>query len=356
MAIIATRLSDSLSSVNRNDGTAPGVGFNLKECLKQAGWIHQASGTGTGGTFSVTPGNVNDQITNSGTGAGGMDRANAWFVLRDPGGTREWLFQRLATSLSWRIYYSALDKFIGVGFGAVSATVPPSATDQQQFVGVADAGANWMPTTTDSYLHHAVAESAPESGSNVYGWWLFSTLRGTGSCENIMFMDALKSGSYPVADTDPVIALWSGPSGGSFSNAAIYHSATSGNVPKGYYKHNLGGEAFQTYSGCMLGHADLSSTYSAPGVTFGSDGLALDPYDGAEVEADILYGRATTQFGGVLPGSKGIGARVRWSTALYRTFPSIYNRTGVARAILHSSNDRAVLTVPWPTGVLGAYG
>lgn len=354
MSLITTRLSDSASSVNRTDGTAPGVGFNLKETLKQAGWIHQASGTGTSGTFSTTPGNVNDQITNSGTGTGGMDRANAWFVLRDPGGRREWMFQRLATSNSWRIYYSALDKFVGTGFGTVSATVPPSAADQQQIVGAADAGATWMHTDS-TYLHHVIAEDAVEAGGNVYGWWLFCTLRGTGECVDWMFQDPLKSSSYPAADTDPTVIAWSGPQGAGVALSMIYTNSTSGNVPKGYYKHDLAGEAFQTYSGCQLGHADTTNTYSAPCNTLGTDGLALDPYDGAEVEADILYGRASTQFGGVNPGLKGIGARVRWATAGYRLWPRIYNRTGTARAIIHGTGSKAVLTFPWPTNVLGSY-
>lgn len=356
MAKIATRLSDSVSSVNRTDGTAPGVGFNLKELLKQAGWIHQASGTGTAGTFSTTPGNINDQITNSGTGTGGMDRASAWFVLRDPGGRREWMFQRLASSNSWRIYYSALDKFTGTGFGAISATVPPTATDQQQMVGTADAGATWM-STDNTYLHHAVAESAVEAGGNVYGWWLYTTLRGTGECSVLMCQDALKSGSYPSADTDPTVVIYTGVNGSGIDNADIYHSSTSGNFPKGYYKHDLGGEAFQTYSGCMLGHADLTNTYSAPTLTAGTDGLAQDPYDNVEVEADIVYGRSNTQFGGVNSGLKGTGARVRWCTANYRRYPSIYNRATDARVILHGGGaGRAVLTAPWPDTVEALYG
>ena len=355
MAKIATRLSDSASSVNRTDGVAPAVAFNIKETLKQAGWIHRGSGTGTAGTFSTTAGNVNDQITNTGTGAGGMDRANAWFVLRDPGGRREWMFQRLATSNTWRVYYSALDKFIGVGFGAVSATVPPSATDQQQIVGVADVGAIWMPTPDNTYLHHVVAQDAVEPGGDVYGWWLATTIRGTGETTTFMFQEPLKSGSYPAADTDPTIVCWGGV--GTLTNNSVYHNTTtiSATLPKGYYKQDLGGEAWQTYSACMLGHADAGTTNTAPSQNVSVDGLATDPYDQSEVEADIVWGRADTQFGGVDGGLKGIGSGVRWATAGFRRYPAVYNRATDARVVLHGGSV-SVLTFPWPDGVVASYG
>jgi len=101
--------------------------FRIKEFLKSIGWIHQASGDG-GSLVSTTAGNANDKITGyATTGAGNWGLGSGWIRLRMPTGNREILMTR-STDTAWLISYSYNAGFTG---GSPSATVPPTASDQQ---------------------------------------------------------------------------------------------------------------------------------------------------------------------------------------------------------------------------------
>jgi hypothetical protein len=138
--------------------------FRLKQLLKTAGWIHQASSDGT--TFTTTPGNVNDAITSAGIGAGGMENSLAWFVLQQPGGTRQFCFQ-IDTTTTWYIKLSVSAGFTG---GTPSATEVPSATDEIVLVGLGpDAGPTFeaIPLYPDGQqTFNIVADDAAP-----HGWW-----------------------------------------------------------------------------------------------------------------------------------------------------------------------------------------
>lgn len=158
--------------------TGAGFIFNLKELLKSAGYVVLSSGTGTSGTYNAS----GDDITNSGTGTGGMARNRAWFRLRSPDGVNEWLFQRDNTNQSWRV----LHNLGGAGFvgGSPSEAVTPDSANQ---VGCFGGGTGESPTFAGStflgdstfYTKALVDNAAP------YGWWAsgliqVNSLPGTG--------------------------------------------------------------------------------------------------------------------------------------------------------------------------------
>lgn len=140
--------------------------FELKTLLKAAGWTVPRSSDGS--TYNA----AGDQITVSGSGAGGMANSNAWFVLRSPNAAHEWCFQRGTTNLVWRVKFSAFTFFVG---GSPSASQVPSATNEHVMCG---AGTDAAPTfhtlleADGTYRWNCMADnSAP------YGWWaaVFST-------------------------------------------------------------------------------------------------------------------------------------------------------------------------------------
>lgn len=337
MALITTRLVDSASSIGRL--VASGAGstsiFQLKEVLKQAGWVHFASGTGTGGTFSTTPGNANDQITNEGTGAGGLNRNNAWFVLRDPADVRQVMFHRSTTDNLWRAYYSARSTFIGTGFGAVSATVPPSAADQGQFRGTAGGFANVVPSTGSNSFVNTVAWSDAVNG--VYGFYHFHIAPDGLVPQYFMCCEPLATGSYDALDDDPVVFC---ATNNSMGTNDFYSGAGGTNGFWGWYKRGLSGSAFVRFS------ADLVSVNVSNGTMFGQDnGLGADPWDRSEPMRPPLIGRRSSFSTSI--GPKGWPARLRWKSAQFRVYPTRYFEAGPDAYVIAGA-----IALPWPVGVV----
>lgn len=220
--------------------------YRAKEVLKAAGWTHFASGDGT--SFSTTPGNVNDQIAS----AAEMAVNNAWYVLADPGNRRQIMVHKGVATGSFRVYYSALDTFIGTGFGAISATVPPSATDQQQLMGT---GGGFTTLTYTDRVSHFVAESDVFAG-NVYPFWFTTRNVSTSGAPvtSLLFScEAMDAGSFPVADADPCV--WHC---GTITDPLS--TTTSGWF--GWFKMNLGGETWVRHT--MLGYREGASISYSP--------------------------------------------------------------------------------------------
>lgn len=347
MAMITTRLSDSLSSVNveNTDGSTAGLAaffFNLLQTLLSAGWTHWASGTGTSGTFSTTPGNGNLQITNSGTGAGGLRRNNAWFILRCPASKRQILIQRGTNDTAWRAYYSALDTFNGTAFGTVSATVPPSAADRGQILGASDAyDAQWAASGSSAAFFHVVAFSDPVA-TDVYSFFAWASDQGG---TNIRWCFMLDGTTGPAADADPVVMLTAGVQMTS-STFAIANSSQNYLGWRGWFKMNLVGEAFLLWSSCQVGLPTSNATaFPAVPSSTSPAGSGADWTDQAENQMEMLVLRAATAFPSNT-GVKGIPIRLRYNGAGHRAWPS---------RVKPSSSDARVmvdcLSIPWPADV-----
>src|SRR5688572_11676863 len=92
--------------------------FNLKEDMKAGGWSVAISSDGT--TYNGS----GDVITTSATGAGGIDNADAYFVLRRDD-CPDWLIERRTDAQAWDFSHSITGAFAGG-----NATTPPTAGDE----------------------------------------------------------------------------------------------------------------------------------------------------------------------------------------------------------------------------------
>lgn len=312
-----------------------GALYYIKETLKSAGWTVLQSGDGT----TLYP--ATDGITTFASGAGGMDNIGAWFRITDFGARREFTFQRNAgaagSGYAWRIKYSALAKFdgsapvagasSGLAAQAASATLSPSAADEQVLIG---AGTNAVPTgatvppSSGGYYAHVIAQSTAEG--DVYGFWFFCSSKGAGAINGAMVCEPLRVGSYPAADTDPLMLH--------VSSSSIPYSSTTGTVYASWYAKGLPAQAW----------LPLNSGY-APGSAVGSFAatyVGSNPYTGEDDSIDIAYARAVTL---TSQGWRGIGKYLRFR-GVGRIYPSTANLSTDAYVYVEN------MLVPWPDNIV----
>lgn len=98
--------------------TGPQGMFRFKADMVAGGWAVAISSDGT--TYNGS----GDQITTNGTGAGGINNANAYFLLRRTGAP-DWLITRGADGDNWSIFSSTTAAFAGG-----NATTRPTAGDE----------------------------------------------------------------------------------------------------------------------------------------------------------------------------------------------------------------------------------
>ncbi len=348
MAKITTRLSDSASSINFPNPQPSGSGlveffWNVIQTLLSAGWTHFASGTGSSGTFSVTPGNVNNQITSTGTGAGGFDRNNAWIVLRCPANKRQLLIQRGTSNTQWRVYYSALDTFVGTGFGTISATVPPSATDQGQVLGTGAAYASLTnPSTTAGTRFHCIAYS-DAANTDCYTFYAWMSGPGFSTIQGFVCFETLRQ--FNVLDADPIIQCWMPNGGGNLGSTTL---ATA--LWYGWYKMNLASESFDDWK-LVFYSVNSSSTFFPATQLNTLTGMGPDPNDAAEPQAELMWIRPASSYA-VRQGTKGTSLRVRGSGIAYRGYPARHDPsdTNEARVFVDC------MLMPWPANTLPSLG
>lgn len=221
---VGTLLNTSTSS----DGSL--VFFKLKTQKKAAGWTVVSSSDGT--TYNAS----SDIITTNLTGAGGLHNASAWFVIREPGGRREWCYQHISTAMLYRVKYSPFARFIG---GSPSATRVPSATDEQVLAG----GGTDASPTGGSFFNavvqrcHVMCNSTPIGG--VYPFYFFMTASpGTTEQAGAIWCEPMAPGSYDAGDLDPCIV------GAATSGGGIASMVSSGS--KAYFAYGTGSQAFAT--------------------------------------------------------------------------------------------------------------
>jgi hypothetical protein len=290
------------------DGGAEAI-YRLGAVLITAGWAKVADSDGT--TYSSS----GVQVTGYGTGANGLNNARAWVVYREPGGRREWLFQRAATTLEsqWRIMYSASARFVG---GSPSGTQTPSATDEQLVLG---AGTHASPTFAalfavgGGYRYHAIAQSTPVGGC--YGFWGFSTISATGVNESAIAQDPLWDASYPAEDTDPCVVGARFASGGAaFGNAGGTHLAE------------------RYWNGYGLGGTWRSVFQVTPVL------VPVSPYNGKFVKSPFQITESAVGWKGALRYREGC-------TVTAHAYPDTYDLPTDAKCVVGYS------LVPWPDNV-----
>jgi hypothetical protein len=319
------------STVNITTGSFSALMFRLKELLKTAGWVHEASSDGT--NVSNTTGNANDQITGT-----EFTTNNAWWVGADPNG-RTWIFRRGASDGSWMVVYVPLDaagaKQVKTANGTTAAV--PTYTTQQVMVGT-------LPNTTAAWATGAgnrwalAADNQAPYGTYMVGW---SAAGAPNTAGGIWIVDPLARGTYKSNDADPYVFHVRTSSGSGLLQAGI---ATDTTGPLAYYRKGLTGEAWLTHQGMVLAMLQGGSTLAvAAPADFG-----LNPYNPREEDCiPIVYGRRAGVTGTVqqAAGFKGHSSLMRWRSCNYPTGFLLKRKV---------ANDRIVIgdvTLPWDTTV-----
>lgn len=262
--------------------------FALKELLKTAGWTVLSSSDGT--TYNAS----GDQITSSGSGAGGMDNTNAWFRIEDPSSLREYVIQRSSLQYSWKWLYSASDGFTG---GTPGATTIPTATDQQ---GLAknSIGFQTLFPTSGSWRAHIAAQNAAHNG--VYAWWC--AVNVSTAEEMFLCCEAIDSNTTS-NDNDPCIHYGS-------DDSPIYGTICASNTTNtDHFKTWMRyGEADEEWTGVTANYY-YNVTIHLP--VPANNSYVVDPHDSLVKTLPIHWLRHNST--GEIVGYKGMGKYYHWN-------------------------------------------
>lgn len=308
--------------------TGAGTVFNLLTTLLAAGWTVPSSSDGT--TYNSS----GNQISSAGSGANGLDNNRAWFRVRDPGGRREYIFQRGLNSGAWRITFSELDQFVT---GSPSATVVPSAADSQTLIG---SGTDASPTFSAVWLDavatgrtHCVAEST--ATGNAYWFWMTQTAAGTGALRSCLVVDALQVGSYPVADVSPVCHKHNTSLG-----QTMFSFFLTGH-PGFWIRYGLVGEAWRPLAQVLTPNG---ASAGVAGIFGQATGGGVNEYTNDDDLVDTFWG---TQAVSSVGGYKGRGTIIR-ASSIARDFP---NSSNIASPTDSAAYFGSGFVLRWPTGV-----
>jgi hypothetical protein len=295
--------------------------YAIKARLKLAGWTVMASGDGLSAY-----GAASDVITNNGAGANGINQQRAWFRIKMPGATREFVFQRGTNATDLRLKYSVL----GFSTGSPSATQAPTASDEQILIaGGTDAtptGTNYVGTINKCQIW---ADNASPYGWGVHGW------SAAGANTFMLVMDALLSGTYPAEDVDPYV-FWLFPNSSSFTNFTTICAVTNTGI-SGWLAKGLAGAGFTTFT------AGTFSIASASALNAGSQ-LPVNPHNGKDDDFPFSYFRISTQIAPT--GWKGYSRYLKMTAVI---------RANLATHTVTTTKDRVVFS-NGTTGLTGPNG
>lgn len=301
-------------TTNQTPSTGPVAVYNLIARLIAAGWTKIKDSDGT--TYSSS----GVQVTGGGTGTNGLGNTSAWVNLRAPSGTREFVFQRGATDLVWRITYSPT----AFNSGSPAAAVAPSSANSSIVLG---GGTEASPTYSTWFSTNAgYRQQMGADGASPYGFWMGCYPNGGGTPNAGIVFDPMTS--TPAEDTDPIAIHIATASGSAFAQAGLglNTSATSVSRMCGWLGFGLGG-AFVSLPAC---------TYNAGGSTVAPSGLPSNPHNSKDDGIPIFYMRRASET--APQGYKGIGSLMFW--------------LGTTRATTSTLNSKARIVIgdvslPW---------
>ena len=246
--------------------------------------------------------NASGDVITADSGAGSfanytVSTKNSWCRLRMVGTSREFLIERGSASTTWWIRYS----LTGFSGGSPSATVAPTATDQQNVFGTAITGTQLFPAD-GTYQVSICAEDADPSYA-MASWRLTGV---TPTAQGLFGLCPLKTGTYPTAptaDADPYVCF-AGYSAGLTYNQFTYATPTV-NVARAWSRPRLGGA---TWTAAMLN----LDAFNASGATHAINSYELAP----EVSAQMATAGPTYY------GPKGILRDVRAALSAVAVSPS----------------------------------
>ena len=285
--------------------------YRFKTLLISAGWVGKASGDGLSAFSSSS-----DILTSGNSGANGFGNSLAWIRLQSPDTQREFVFQA-----GERIKYSRAAKFTG---GSPSATVLPTATDEQFLIGTTGAPASWF-NTNNTYRWVAGADNAAPYGFYSMAW-PFDTTIASSKCAVIIF-DPLVTGSYHASDADPYVLVCGAPGTNRAQTAGLGASSFA------WYAAGLTGATWQAVQPQLYYNTNAS-------VSMIPSGGSTDPWRGKRISMPLVWGRYA--IAATPPtGEKGVSKLIKWNSI------AMSGGQGVG---LNSARDRICfddINLPW---------
>jgi hypothetical protein len=305
--------------------------YDFKAFMKSSsptgpGWTVVASGDGLAAYSSS-----GDVITSSGSGAGGMDNTNAWFVLREPGGHREFLWQRGSSHDNWAILYSFSAHFTGG-----SASSRAAATDAQVIWGTTNVPASTAATTHFSTNFNSIFHFAADDADGYffyYGGYAQSYASAlptlTSTATGALIFDELQSGTFNDGyETDPrIIYVAGGNSSNNYVIASITSETTSTQTSRclGYLYKDTVYEYFGTIPG--LAYVVNTTNVVVPSL------CGMDAYTAKDIVFPMFFVKRGTVTAGI-GGFKGVGKNIRFKSS---------QRISGANLTVNSRNDYVVI-------------
>lgn len=249
-------------------------------------WEAVASGDGASAYGAASDIITADSGANSFANYTGGGVANAWWRGRVVGTTAEVLITRGSASTTWWIRYSLL----GFSGGSPSATVPPTATDQQNVRGTALTGTQLLPADGSYQLSCCVDSTTKYSGASV------RLTGGTPSAQSVLARVPLQANTYPTtptADADPFVWL------AGYANPIAYTNFTDGSVTSNFSR---------AWSRPGLGAAAWTSAIL--NLDSGNSSGSLHAIDSKELAPEVAAQMANASLGAYY-GPKGILSGVR---------------------------------------------
>jgi len=163
----------------------------LIDTLLSAGWRITRWSDATAYTDKTGAPLATNPYGSGASGPGNLGNTSAWFTVRAPDSSREWLFQRGASDAAWTINRSKA----GFSGGSPAATTLPTATDATPLFSAASAF-----SATPGRLFVSADDA------DGYGWRLMCIPSGGGNVRTLIADVPLDSPDP--ADTDPY--LWVG--------------------------------------------------------------------------------------------------------------------------------------------------
>lgn len=296
-------------------GNAAIAMFHLKQLLKLAGWTVPTSSDGL--TYNPS----GDQITTQGSGAGGMDNVNAWFVIQSPDG-HSWAFQRgLVPNLNsqdWWILVSRAAGFVG---GTPDVATPPTATDAGLVVTPDVSNFSIGQGSSDIRYNIAAEDVAP------YRFWASPmSIRDNQHGYGTLMMDSLAPTVIQAIDPDPFVYL------AGYDGYDLWAF--------GYSQGGMANERFVRYSQIKF-YDPWSGNYAFPGDD-GSSGSGSNLYNGKDDLAIVVYA-----VGGERGhGAKGVSSMMR-QVSNARTMGTVIGRATPGDSLIVGKLGSWLVTLPW---------